>query len=859
MLRVILPVFLVLVVTSTNAQSISGIVNKYTAVTAIDTCAGTLQVTDTSGFKKGDAILIIQMQGAAIASGNNSNYGNIQNLNSAGRYERAVLDSVGNGAFFLQNTLLNIYQPSGKIQAVRIASYTSVTVSDTVFARNWDGQTGGILALEVSDTLTLDAPLWADGTGFRGGTASIAPGNNCNFLIPETGYFYPVGNWRGSYKGEGVALSEAGKELGRGPQASGGGGGNDHNAGGGGGAHVGRGGIGGENDEPSAFGCDGYYPGFGGQALPNNPFRLFVGGGGGAGHANNTLNGSGAPGGGIIMVHAGVITGTQPVLSARGLPAKTADGDGGGGGGAGGSIRLEVQSAAQNLQINADGGKGGNTSNNNGDRCFGPGGGGSGGRIFTNLTGIDMPLGGQAGVVTNSTNGCNGTSNGATPGENGRVDTLQVTPQSAWALHPEILVQPLSDTVCLGAPAAFIVQTNPGNWQFQWQETYAGSSWINAGPGHAFSHAQTDTLVADSVYFSFDGLLLRVLVSRPGCFQITSDTVQISVLFPPFAGFNYTATGENVTFQNFSAFADGYHWDFGDQQTSTEVNPQHTYSEEGNYTVTLTVFNGCDTVTASQQISILLLPEAGFVAPDSVAACGPASVLFENQSSENSGSFLWQFPGGTPESSTDANPVVVYGNSGEYTVSLIVSNNAGSDTSVQTVQVQILDFPAAQFTYTLLPDGLVELVNTSTGDAGFVWDFGDNSPLVEADSVVSHTYSTNGEYTITLVASNACGASVFQQTIQVESGSVGTTEASDIYRIRFYPNPADDFLVIDCSLLQVPPDAVLLLDAAGRTVFSKNGFTEWKPVVSLKNLPAGVYWVQVRTGNEWTREMVIRG
>jgi len=35
----------------------------------------------------------------------------------------------------------------------------------------------------------------------------------------------------------------------------------------------------------------------------------------------------------------------------------------------------------------------------------------------------------------------------------------------------------------------------------------------------------------------------------------------------------------------------GYSWDFGDSTTSTEKNPQHTYSEPGIYTVSLTVFN----------------------------------------------------------------------------------------------------------------------------------------------------------------------------------------------------------------------------------------------------------------------------
>lgn len=857
MFRAFLLILLIRISGISNAQSISGIVNRYTAVTAIDTCLGMLLVTDTSGFKKGDAILLIQMQGAIITAGNNSSYGNIQSLNGAGSYERAVLDSVGAGAFFLQHRLLNRYNPAGKIQAIRIATYQSVTVTDTIFAKPWNGQTGGILALEVIDTLALDAPLLADGAGFRGGAASVAPGNNCNFLIPETGYFYAAGNWRGSNKGEGVALPETGKELGRGPQANGGGGGNDHNAGGGGGAHIGRGGTGGENDEPSSFGCDGYYPGIGGYKVSNDPLRLFPGGGGGAGHANNILDGNGGNGGGIIVVSAGVITGTQALISANGRSAKTAEGDGGGGGGAGGSIWLKAESAPQNLQVSADGGNGGNTSNNNSNRCFGPGGGGSGGRILTNLSGIDAPSGGQAGIVTNSTNGCNGASNNAGAGENGQTDTIETFPQGLQALQPDILTDTRPDTVCTDASAQLYVETNEGNWTFQWQRN-DGGGWQDIPVGTGFSGFQSDTLVLNSASPAQDGSLFRVRIRRPGCFEIFSGIAQLTVAPAPTAAFSATLSGEVAVFDNLSTNADAYYWDFGDGQFDNETNPQHTYTTEGNYTVTLTVFNACDTIITSQQISILLLPDAGFAGPDSVTACGPASVSFENQSSENSSSFEWQFSGGMPENSTDQNPVVVYGMSGNYVVTLVVSNSAGADTSIQTIQVQILDFPVAHFDYTALPGGVVEVVNTSEGVAGFTWDFGDGSPLVEADSTVSHLYSATGDYTITLVASNACGASVFQQTVHVEVGGVGTTDVRKNGSIWLYPNPAEDYVMIDCSLLQALPEHIEIMDATGRSVFSKYGFSELKPIVHLHDLPAGVYLVQVRTGDELGARLFIR-
>lgn len=54
--------------------------------------------------------------------------------------------------------------------------------------------------------------------------------------------------------------------------------------------------------------------------------------------------------------------------------------------------------------------------------------------------------------------------------------------------------------------------------------------------------------------------------------------------------FSYTADGKTVTFKNESTITGTvtYMWDFGDESTSTETNPTHTYAMKGEYTVTLT-------------------------------------------------------------------------------------------------------------------------------------------------------------------------------------------------------------------------------------------------------------------------------
>jgi len=1003
-----------------NAQTsqISGIINRYAAVTAIDTCSGRLTVSDTTGFRKGAPILLIQMQGADIVSNNNFLYGLIQSMNFAGRYERAVIDSVGPNVIFVQKRLVYAYSIPGKLQVVTIPQFANAIVTDTLKCQPWNGSTGGVLAFDVAGTLTLNAPVIADGAGFRGGQAYVGAGNNCNFLIPEVGYYYGIPNWRGGYKGEGIALPEAGKELGRGPQANGGGGGNDHNAGGGGGGNITDGGNGGDNDEPTSLGCDGYYPGVRGYGTFFTASRLFMGGGGGAGHSNNTLFSAGGNGGGIVVISADDINGSFPVISANGLTAGAAQGDGAGGGGAGGTIWLQANAALPGLIVRANGGNGGNTINNNANRCFGPGGGGSGGRILTNLFGIASPAGGLAGVVTGSTNSCNGSTSGASNGDAGLTENLSDIPQGTedYAI-PEVVGSPLSDTLCPGETAVFLVLANNGSWDYQWQ-TNDGSGWQDITGGTQFAGFQSDTLTVSNILESQDGLRFRCRVSRAGCYETISLEANLIVNPAPLAGFTFSQNGATVDFNNLSVAAN-YFWDFGDGATSTTPNPQHTYAtegtftvtlyaindcdtatatqtvttllaptagftfpspvegcgdavqvpftntstgtatsfswsfpggnpsasnqanptvtytttglyfatlivsnaagqdtfsqivavsvnplpvadfvffvqnngmvqfadlsqdapnllwdfgdntisydsdpvhtytEEGTYIVTLTVWNNCDTVSTQQTLTILLPPTAGFFVEDEILGCGLATVEFENLSSVNATSFQWSFPGGNPAASTDKNPSVSFTNSGAYTAQLIVGNSVGSDTVEQTFNIQIFDFPVANFNYQAFSGGVIQFTNLSQNAASCTWDFGDGYPQVQGNNI-HHQYATSGTYTVTLIATSPCGVSILQQTIEVVVSGVATGEPQGLGLIRLFPNPASHWLTVDCSEAATRPLGIQFFDSEGKLIFEKNERLKDVEEIPLDGFPAGGYRVVVRFEKGKVVRMVVK-
>ncbi|KFE97272.1 PKD domain-containing protein [Chryseobacterium luteum] len=66
---------------------------------------------------------------------------------------------------------------------------------------------------------------------------------------------------------------------------------------------------------------------------------------------------------------------------------------------------------------------------------------------------------------------------------------------------------------------------------------------------------------------------------------------------------------------------------------------------------------------------------------------GSNTVNFSNASAGNPTSFAWEFTGGSPATSTSANPIVSYTGTGTFTAKLTVSNGSGSSVSTRTVKI----------------------------------------------------------------------------------------------------------------------------------------------------------------------------
>ncbi len=378
---------------TTAMGQISGTINTYTKVTAVDYLCNFITVTSPTGFAAGDKVLLIQMQGAIITQTNTVNFGDISSIGDAGNYEFAIIDHFAGNDVYFSRTLLRTYTPSGSVQMISVPQYAAVSVDGELSAKAWDGNTGGVLVFESSDVVTLNANINVSEQGFRGGDKSTtggACGSSGNGFYT---YSYPDVN--GGQKGEGIALYVVGKESGRAKQANGGGGGNSHNTGGGGGGNYGGGGRGGDK---KTTGCGIAQSPFGYGALGlgttfynSTQNKIFMGGGGGGGQQNNGLSFDAGNGGGIIIIQASSLSTNGHLIQSNGgsvasfysasSPASADNGDGNSGGGAGGTVLLDITNYTGTTLVEVKGGKGGDTGYLNFD--YGPGGGGGGGVVWS--------------------------------------------------------------------------------------------------------------------------------------------------------------------------------------------------------------------------------------------------------------------------------------------------------------------------------------------------------------------------------------------------------------------------------------------------------------------------------------------
>jgi PKD repeat protein len=161
--------------------------------------------------------------------------------------------------------------------------------------------------------------------------------------------------------------------------------------------------------------------------------------------------------------------------------------------------------------------------------------------------------------------------------------------------------------------------------------------------------------------------------------------------------------------------------------------------------------------------------------------------------------------------------------------------------------------PTANFSESI-SGNTATFTNLSTSIANtlnYSWNFGDGNTSSIANP--SHTYTTSGTYTITLIASNCIFSHTITKTIQVGALSINENAVGNF---EFYPNPTTNqiTLKVDNQLLG---SVYTIYDTIGKSVINGEISSELN-VIDLGNLSNGVYIIEVASEGNYFKNKFIK-
>lgn len=271
----------------------------------------------------------------------------------------------------------------------------------------------------------------------------------------------------------------------------------------------------------------------------------------------------------------------------------------------------------------------------------------------------------------------------------------------------------------------------------------------------------------------------------PICTQSFTRTVIITAPCNLVVDFSWNATATNplkIEFHNLSvplSNTDSITWNFGDNTSSHDVNPVHTYANAGTYNVCLIIKKnlGPNTTPCIKYIckTVVVQAPCNLIADFTWAATqtNPLKIEFHNSSTLSSptDSVKWTFGDGTSVSGVQsdpnvANPVHIYTQPGIYTVCIRVKKNNSTGTTPcvsEKCKTVVVHGPCnLQANFSSQPDPThplrIKFTNLSTPSSpsdSVRWTFGDGTSVsgLQSDPNVAnptHNYAQAGNYVVCL-------------------------------------------------------------------------------------------------------------
>ncbi|MBI3502911.1 MAG: PKD domain-containing protein, partial [Bacteroidetes bacterium] len=356
------------------------------------------------------------------------------------------------------------------------------------------------------------------------------------------------------------------------------------------------------------------------------------------------------------------------------------------------------------------------------------------------------------------------------------------------------------DSICLGDQVQFCPSgsMNSTNWDFGDATT---STQYCENHGYSSPGTYTITLSGNSQQCG-NGSYSKAIVA--------ANNVSMNLNAWTNAQNNSACPNQPVGFNTNGNYL-SYNWDFGDGATSTQAQPQHTYTAVGTYTVSCMATNHCNksgTSTFTMNVSTTyIFPNYIQLQPQPQVICPNSQVNFNINGANGYPSYEWNFGDASPLQTTTQNYTNHTYNAavGTYTASCRITSYCGNDSTIfATVTISTTAPFGNQINIgnnsPICPNGIGGF-QAPGGYISYEWDFGDGSPLeTTTNNNNNHTYgSTITTYTVACTITNGCGndTTIYSQ-MQVMNG-VGFPSGN-----WFSLNVNNPYCVGDKASLQAP-------------------------------------------------------
>ncbi len=383
-----------------------------------------------------------------------------------------------------------------------------------------------------------------------------------------------------------------------------------------------------------------------------------------------------------------------------------------------------------------------------------------------------------------------------------------VGPDTSNAVSTTVVVYPIPtsdftvslDSVCVGEQTVLnYTGTATPAATYTW-DVDGGTPNSNTGPG------------PHNISWGGPGLVnVSLVVSENGC---TSPPTNMPVYVKPIPTSDFTAVSpvclfdtSAVTFTGTASANATYAWNFagGIVVTGTDAGPYEIrWPADGNFSLSLTVTDdGCVSTASYQSVLVNPLPTV-IINSDKINGCEPLTVQFNDTINQPPSTYNWVFGDGTTGSSIQ-NPTHTYANHGTYTVTLTITDSNGC-VNHGTKIIDVFALPTADFNFspTVGTAGLpIDFASSSIGNIGtWSWNFGDGSTESGNFPNITHSYTSTGYFTISLLVetTSGCTDSISKQIliIQIEIPNVFTPN-SDGINDKFVIKGIE--LVDDCQMI----------------------------------------------------------